>query len=64
VAVHLSFSTEFLQIDRINMKVDDQGYTRIDDSGLPIDVAMKWKDLPAYNEYLVNRLLSPVIEKS
>lgn len=64
VAVHLSYSTEFLQIDRINMKVDDEGYTRIDDSGLPIDVAMKWKDLPAYNEYLVNRLLSPVIEKS
>ncbi len=64
VAIHLAYTNEFLQIDNVNMKVDDKGYTRIDDASLPIDVAMKWKDLSAYNEYLVGRLLSPVVRKN
>ncbi len=64
VAIHLAYTNEYLQVENVNMTVDDKGYTRIDNAGLPINVAMKWRDLPAYNEYLVARLLSPVVEKN
>ncbi|MBN1553153.1 MAG: nucleoside hydrolase [Phycisphaerae bacterium] len=63
VAVHLAYSTEFLNMERMNILVDDEGYTRIDDAdGAPMNVAISWKDLDAYHAYLTERLLSPVCE--
>jgi inosine-uridine nucleoside N-ribohydrolase len=63
VAVHLAYSTEFLNMEMMNVIVDDEGYTRIDnENGAPMNVAISWKDLNAYHEYLVERLLSPVCQ--
>lgn len=63
VAVHLAYSTEFLVMERMGVRVDWQGYTRRDESARPLDVAVEWKDLDGYEDDLLERLLSPVVRR-
>ena len=56
VAVYLSFSTDLVNIERLPIRVTDDGFTRIDPQGKPIDCAMSWKDLGAFEDLLVARL--------
>ena len=60
VALHLAYSTEFLVMEDIGIRVTDEGYT-VEDPDQPggakkMHVAIDWKDLPAYEDYLVERL--------
>jgi inosine-uridine nucleoside N-ribohydrolase len=48
VAVYLSYSEEF--------RVTDDGYTVIDNKAKAINCATGWKDLPAFESFLVKRL--------
>ena len=41
---------------RVNQKVTDDGYTRIDEGGKLINCATEWKDLGAFEDFLVKRL--------
>ena len=56
VAIYLAFSTELVTIERLPLRVTDDGFTRIDPQGKPIDCAMSWKDLGAFEDLLVTRL--------
>ncbi len=56
VAIYLSFSTELVNVERLPIRVTDDGFTRIDPQGKQIDCAMSWKDLGAFEDFLVARL--------
>ena len=56
VAIYLSFSTELVNVERLPIRVTDDGFTRIDAQGKQIDCAMSWKDLGAFEDFLVARL--------
>jgi len=56
VAVYLAFSTDLVNIERLPIRVTDDGFTRIDTQGKPIDCAISWKDLGAFEDLLVRRL--------
>jgi hypothetical protein len=61
VAVYLAFSTAHLAMKRMNVRVDDRGYTIEDASARPFDVAPDWHDLDAYLDFLVERMLAPLV---
>ena len=55
VAIHLASSTQFLKMQKLNLSVNDQGFTVIDDEhGMPFNVAIDWEDLNAYEDFLAN----------
>jgi len=56
VAIYLSFSTDLVNVERLPIRVTDDGFTRIDPQGKQIDCAMSWKDLGAFEDFLVARL--------
>ena len=56
VAIYLAFSEELLVMERLGIRVTDDGYTVIDDDARTINCAMDWKDLPAFEDFLVQRL--------
>lgn len=57
VAIHLAYSTEFLDMKAMPLRVSDDGYTIQEDQGPLINVALDWTNLPGFEEYLVGRLL-------
>ena len=57
VAVHLAASREFLNVEPMRLRVTDDGFTRPDPSGSPVDVAISWNDLAGFNRHLVDVLL-------
>jgi inosine-uridine nucleoside N-ribohydrolase len=59
VAVYLAFSEELLVMEDLGIRVTDDGYTVIDDSAKVIHCAMEWRDLPAFEDFLVQRLIGP-----
>jgi len=56
VAIYLAFSTDLVNVERLPIRVTDDGFTRIDPQGKQIDCAMSWKDLGAFEDFLVARL--------
>jgi inosine-uridine nucleoside N-ribohydrolase len=57
VAVYLAFSEELLVMERLGIRVTGAGYTVIDDGAKEINCAMAWKDLVAFEDLLVRRLV-------
>jgi hypothetical protein len=43
-------------MERMLIDVTDDGFTRPGDSGRPMDVALAWEDLGAFEDHLVERL--------
>jgi inosine-uridine nucleoside N-ribohydrolase len=58
VAVYLSFSEELLEMQKLGVRVTDDGYTVTDEKARDVSVAVEWKDLSAYEDFLVERLTS------
>jgi len=58
VAVYLAFTDELLVMEKLGIRVTDDGYTVIDENAKIINCAMDWKDLPAYEDFLVKRLIT------
>jgi inosine-uridine nucleoside N-ribohydrolase len=56
VAIYLAMSSDLVKMEKLGIRVDDDGYTRIDDSAKVIRCATGWKDLGAFEDYLVDRL--------
>lgn len=56
VAVHLAYSTEFLEMKRMCLRVTDGGFTVEDDQGTPVNVALNWTNLAGFEDMLVARL--------
>jgi len=59
VAAYLSFSHKLVNIERLPIRVTDDGFTRIDPQGKTIDCATSWIDLSAYEDFLVERFTGP-----
>ena len=58
VAVYLSFAEDLLVMEELNISVDDQGFTRIDEKAKKMNVAVKWKDMSKFEDMLISRLTS------
>lgn len=58
VAVYLALTEELLEMEKLPIRVIDDGHTVIDQQARTVHAAMKWKDLGAFEDFLVNRLTS------
>ena len=56
MAIYLAESEDLLQVEEMGIRVDDEGFTRIDPGARKIRVATAWKSLDAFYELLVERL--------
>ncbi len=56
VAIYLAMSTDLVKMEKLPIKVTDDGYTRIDENAKVINCATEWKDLSAFEDFLVGRL--------
>lgn len=57
VAVYLAISTEFLKMEKLGIRVTNDGYTVIDDNARKINCATYWKDMEAYKDFVVERII-------
>ena len=57
VGINLAMSTDLVKMEKLLVKVTDDGYTRIDPKGKLINCAVEWKDLGAFEDFLVDRLI-------
>ena len=58
VAVYLASSEEFVETETVSFRITDDGFTRRSADGpLKARVALRWKDLGAFEAYLASRLL-------
>jgi len=56
VAVTLAFSETLMEIETLPLRVTADGYTAIEPGAKLVRCATRWKDLPAFEEFLVQRL--------
>jgi inosine-uridine nucleoside N-ribohydrolase len=57
VGIYLAMSSELVKMEKLPIIVTDDGYTRIDEKGRVINCATEWKDLGAFEDLLVDRLM-------
>ncbi len=60
VAIYLAFAREYLEIERMGVRVADDGRTVRDPSGPQIDVAIRWRDMDGFKDFLTQRMLGEV----
>ncbi|MCW4019776.1 MAG: nucleoside hydrolase [Candidatus Bathyarchaeota archaeon] len=56
VAIYLAFSEDLLVTEDFGIRVMDDGYTVIDDNAKTVHCATEWKNLSAFESFLVERL--------
>jgi inosine-uridine nucleoside N-ribohydrolase len=56
VAVHLAYSTEFLDMKSVRFQITDDGFTVEDSQGIPAHAALDWSDLAGFENDLKQRL--------
>ena len=56
VAIYLAFARELVTMQRIGLRVTEDGFTRPDPTAQWMDVAVDWKSLEAFEDWLVKRL--------
>lgn len=56
VAVYLAMRQDLCVMEKLNLRVTDDGFTVGDPQARPVNVATQWKDLDAYEDFLVSRL--------
>jgi inosine-uridine nucleoside N-ribohydrolase len=56
VAVYLAFADELLVMKDLGVRVTDDGYTVVDEDAKRMRVAVNWKDMDAFEDFLVRRL--------
>ncbi|MBD3241570.1 MAG: nucleoside hydrolase [Chitinivibrionales bacterium] len=61
VAIYLAFADELCRMERMGVRVTDDGRTVRDDTGALLDVALEWKDKEAFLDLLTERMLAPVL---
>jgi len=58
VAIYLGFSEDLLNIEELNIDITDRGLTQISERGNLIRCATSWKDVEAFKNLLVDRLIN------
>jgi hypothetical protein len=61
VAIYLAMKRDFVEMERLGIRVTNDGFTAIDGKGKKINCATNWKNLGAYEDFLVERLTSQAI---
>jgi inosine-uridine nucleoside N-ribohydrolase len=56
VAIYLAVSRDLCEMETLPLTVTSDGFTRIDPTGRPVQVATAWKDLDAFKDWLTHRL--------
>ncbi|MGC8744716.1 MAG: nucleoside hydrolase [Verrucomicrobiia bacterium] len=56
VAVYLAINTDLVKVETLGIRVDDKGFTVIDENAKKVQCATEWKDLNGFRDFLVNRL--------
>ena len=54
-----AFSEDLLEMEELGVRVTDDGFTVIDPAARRVRCATGWKDLPAFEDLLVDRLIGP-----
>jgi inosine-uridine nucleoside N-ribohydrolase len=57
VGIYLGMTEKLVKMEKLGIKVTDDGYTRIDKNAKVINCATEWKDLGAFEDFLVERLI-------
>ena len=61
VAIYLAMmKRDFVVMENLGIRVTNDGFTAIDGKGKKINCATNWKNIGAYEDFLVERLTSPV----
>lgn len=63
VAVYLATSEDLVETETIRLRVTDDGRTVRDPQGMPVRVALRWKDEAAFEALLAHRLLGETAAK-
>ncbi len=63
VAVYLAYSMDLLDMARIRLRITDDGLTRPDPAGDEVLAALRWRDLDAFYNHLIERLGIEVLLK-
>ncbi|MBY9018063.1 MAG: hypothetical protein KGD66_04445 [Candidatus Lokiarchaeota archaeon] len=58
VAIYLGFSEDLLNIEELKIEITDRGLTQISERGNLIRCATSWKDVEAFKNFLVDRLIN------
>jgi inosine-uridine nucleoside N-ribohydrolase len=58
VAAYLAFSHDLCRMERVPLRVTDEGFTRIDPAGKAVLAALEWRDLGGFEDLLAARLTS------
>ncbi|MBN2133533.1 MAG: nucleoside hydrolase [Sedimentisphaerales bacterium] len=56
VAIYLAVTRDLTEMKRLPIEVTDEGHTKVVEGAKMIDCAINWKDLGAYESWLVERL--------
>lgn len=56
VAIYLAVSQQWVEMERLPIRVTDDGFTKVENGAKMVNCAVKWKDLDAYESWLVERL--------
>lgn len=57
VAVYLAVSQELVKMEELELSVTDEGLTLINEKEDKVNVATEWKELGAFEDWLVERLI-------
>ena len=57
VPVYLAYASDFINIEKMNLLITDEGKTISDPDGLEVSVAISWKNLEVFKKNLTEKLL-------
>ncbi len=58
VAIYLGFAEDLVNIEELNLEISEKGFTQISEKGNKVRCATSWKDIRAYKDLLVDRLIN------
>ncbi|MCX8155563.1 MAG: nucleoside hydrolase [Verrucomicrobiae bacterium] len=56
VAIYLAFAQDLCKMERLGVKITEDGFTRLDPQGKMVNAATEWKDQGAFEDLLVQRV--------
>jgi inosine-uridine nucleoside N-ribohydrolase len=56
VAIYLAINQDLVQIQKLPIRITDDGFTRVENGAKDVDCAVKWKSLDGYESWLAQRV--------
>ena len=64
VAVHLAYTTRWLRMESLGIRVTDDGFTVPDAQSRIVNAAVEWSERTAFEKDLVQRLYAPAVRRA